>query len=64
MSQVSLLADGDDLLDELVHLGDGDYVVGGVVGAENYQIHCLHTDAVVAFEHVAVEVLLDAVVVE
>ena len=64
MPQIALLADGDDLLDKLVHLGDGNYVVGGIVGAKNYQIHCLDADAVMALEHVAIHILLDAVVIE
>jgi hypothetical protein len=59
-----LLADGDDLLDYLVHLGDGDCVVGGVVGAKDYQVHRLNLYAIMLFEHVAIEILLDAVVVE
>ena len=64
MAQVSLLADGDDLLDELVHLGHLGHIVGGEVGAEHHQIHGLDTDAVMLFEHVAIEVLLDAIMIE
>ena len=59
-----LLADGDDLLDELVHLGHLGYVVGGIVGAQDYQVHCLDADAVMALEHIAIHILLDAVMVE
>ena len=47
----------------LVHDGDGDYVIGGVVGAENDEVHGLDANAIVALEHHAVEVLLDAIVI-
>ena len=59
-----LLADGDDFLDELVHFGNLGYIVGGIIWAQNYQIHCLDADAIVALEHVAIHILLDAVMVE
>ena len=64
MPKIALLADGDDLLDKLVHLGHLGYVVGGIVGAKNHQVHCLDADTVMALEHVAIHILLDAVVIE
>ena len=43
-----LLTDGDDLLDELVHLRYLGYIVGGIIWTEHHQVHSLYTDAVMA----------------
>ena len=63
MSEVAVVADGDDAADEVVHEGDGDEVVAVIFGTEYHEVQGGDTDAVVLLEHVTVEVLLDAVVI-
>ena len=48
----------------LVHDRDGDNVIGGIVGAENDEVHGLDANAIVALQHHAVKVLLDAIMIE
>ena len=64
MSEVLLLTDVYDLRHDLLHPRHLHHVVGLIFRREHHEVHGPHADAIVALEHVTVEVLLDAVVVE
>ena len=64
MTQVLRLTDAYNLADDLVHLRHLHDVIRGIVGMEHHQIHRPHLNPVMLLEHIAVEVLLHAIVVE
>ena len=56
-------ADGDDLTDDVVHDGHLGYVIGGIVWTEDYKTEGVDLDAIVLLEHIAIEVLLQTVMI-
>lgn len=57
------VAESDYLGDDVVHDGNGGYAVVIVVGTQHDKVHGLDADAIMLLKHVAVEVLLEAVMV-
>ena len=64
MTQVFFVADGYNLLDDLIHLGHIGDNIRRIVGTEHHQIHVLDLYPIMSLKHKTVKVLLDAIVIE
>ena len=64
MAQIFALADTDNLTHNLVHLRHLCHIIRGIISTEHHQVHGSHTDAIMRLQHIAVEVLLQTVVIE
>ena len=64
MPQIPLMTEGYNLSYNFVHPGHLGHIIGRIVRTEHHEVHTPDLDAIVGFQHVAVEILLEAIMIE